>query len=128
MKKWLPWAIAAVPAVLGAAASLWLNLSKGAPDPILQVRADLGTIFLIWGGLVTLAGETGWAFYQYEKSLVAETQRQANEDRRRFLRRLDHELKNPLTAILAGLANVSNCGPENAGAHCGLSFSAAEKS
>ncbi|MGD2159258.1 MAG: HAMP domain-containing sensor histidine kinase, partial [Anaerolineales bacterium] len=29
------------------------------------------------------------------------------EDRRRFLRRLDHELKNPLTAILAGLANLS---------------------
>jgi two-component system OmpR family sensor kinase len=32
---------------------------------------------------------------------------QSAEDRRRFLRRLDHELKNPLTAILAGLANLS---------------------
>jgi len=31
---------------------------------------------------------------------------QAAHDRRRFLQRLDHELKNPLTAILAGLANV----------------------
>ena len=31
----------------------------------------------------------------------------ASQDRRRFLRRLDHELKNPLTAILAGLANVT---------------------
>jgi len=30
----------------------------------------------------------------------------AAEDRRRFLLRLDHELKNPLTAIRAGLANI----------------------
>jgi two-component system OmpR family sensor kinase len=32
--------------------------------------------------------------------------RNTADDRRRFLRRLDHELKNPLTAIRAGLANV----------------------
>jgi signal transduction histidine kinase len=31
----------------------------------------------------------------------------ASEERQRFLRRLDHELKNPLTAIRAGLANVA---------------------
>jgi signal transduction histidine kinase len=30
------------------------------------------------------------------------------DDRRRFLRRLDHELKNPLMAIRAGLANFAN--------------------
>jgi len=30
------------------------------------------------------------------------------EERRRFLQRLDHELKNPLTAIRAGLANLAN--------------------
>ena len=32
----------------------------------------------------------------------------AAEERRRFLQRLDHELKNPLTAIRAGLANAAN--------------------
>src|SRR5438094_265305 len=31
---------------------------------------------------------------------------QATQDRLRFLMRLDHELKNPLTAIRAGLANI----------------------
>jgi two-component system OmpR family sensor kinase len=31
---------------------------------------------------------------------------EATQDRLRFLMRLDHELKNPLTAILAGLANI----------------------
>jgi two-component system OmpR family sensor kinase len=34
----------------------------------------------------------------------------AAEDRRRFLLRLDHELKNPLTAIRAGLANIEQAG------------------
>jgi two-component system OmpR family sensor kinase len=37
---------------------------------------------------------------------------QAAEERRRFLQRLDHELKNPLTAILAGLANLSTADVE----------------
>jgi two-component system OmpR family sensor kinase len=38
---------------------------------------------------------------------VAQLEAETAEERRRFLRRLDHELKNPLTAIQAGLANVS---------------------
>jgi two-component system OmpR family sensor kinase len=37
---------------------------------------------------------------------------EAAEDRRRFLRRLDHELKNPLTAIRAGLVNLGGSSSE----------------
>jgi two-component system OmpR family sensor kinase len=35
---------------------------------------------------------------------------QATQDRLRFLMRLDHELKNPLTAMRAGLANIGQAG------------------
>src|SRR5439155_769760 len=35
---------------------------------------------------------------------------EATQDRLRFLMRLDHELKNPLTAIRAGLANIDPAG------------------
>ncbi len=35
---------------------------------------------------------------------------EATQDRLRFLMRLDHELKNPLTAIRAGLANIDQAG------------------
>ncbi len=35
---------------------------------------------------------------------------EATRDRLRFLMRLDHELKNPLTAIRAGLANIDHAG------------------
>ena len=38
----------------------------------------------------------------------------AADERRRFLRRLDHELKNPLTAIRAGLANLAGSPSEAA--------------
>jgi len=41
-------------------------------------------------------------------------QEQAADERRRFLRRLDHELKNPLTAIRAGLANLAWVSSEEA--------------
>src|SRR6185312_13712038 len=34
----------------------------------------------------------------------------AAQDRLRFLMRLDHELKNPLTAMRAGLANIEQAG------------------
>lgn len=42
---------------------------------------------------------------------VGDAVAKAAEDRLRFLMRLDHELKNPLTAIRAGLANVEQAGP-----------------
>src|SRR5262245_65142581 len=35
---------------------------------------------------------------------IQQAQAEASADRRRFLQRLDHELKNPLTAMQAGLA------------------------
>jgi two-component system OmpR family sensor kinase len=42
---------------------------------------------------------------------LTDTLIEASDERRRFLQRLDHELKNPLTAIRAGLANVSPGAP-----------------
>jgi two-component system OmpR family sensor kinase len=42
---------------------------------------------------------------------LAAAREDAAEERRRFLQRLDHELKNPLTAIRVGLANVSGDTP-----------------
>jgi two-component system OmpR family sensor kinase len=41
------------------------------------------------------------------KREISGVQNQASEDRRRFLQRLDHELKNPLTAIQAGITNMT---------------------
>lgn len=58
----------------------------------------------LWFGWLGLA-----AWYSHRQQTILEQQRQqAGEDRRRFMRRLDHELKNPLTAIRAGIVNLSS--------------------
>ena len=52
-----------------------------------------------------------WEVWNWSKKAGLDSVIHAAEERRRFLQRLDHELKNPLTAILAGLANLT--APEN---------------
>jgi two-component system OmpR family sensor kinase len=99
------WAVALLPAALGGAISVWLNATDRAP--LYRVTIDLGTLLFALGVLLSAAiaaalyGQT--AAERARQEMVAA----ASQDHRRFLRRLDHELKNPLTAILAGLANLS---------------------
>jgi len=76
----------------------------------------LGTVVLGAVALVRRRAAVGTA------AAVRDAVAEAAEDRRRFLLRLDHELKNPLTAIRAGLANVEQAG---AMAAAGTSASAA---
>jgi two-component system OmpR family sensor kinase len=104
MKWW--WSLCLIPALLGGAISIALNLGMQ-NVPILGLRVDVGTVALIFGitfSLVALA--TILIFHQVQR-IRDVSALQAAENHRRFLQRLDHEFKNPLTAILAGLANIS---------------------
>jgi two-component system OmpR family sensor kinase len=77
--------------------------------PVLVLRADVGTALVIVGvfasafWLVYLA--TRRAGERQALRTIAAGDRARAEARRRFLHRLDHELKNPLTAMRAALAN-----------------------
>jgi len=83
-------------------------------NPVLYLRADLATLILIVAVLLTLASLAAlWVITRFEQQHQRLTF-QATDDRLRFLRRLDHELKNPLTAIRAGLANASEAPDEAA--------------
>ena len=99
------WVLALFPAAAGAAISLWLNATNRAP--LYRVTIDLGTLLLTLG--ILLSSVIAAVLYHQTSTTRArqEMEAAASQDRRRFLRRLDHELKNPLTAILAGLANVT---------------------
>ncbi|MBZ0315750.1 MAG: HAMP domain-containing histidine kinase [Anaerolineae bacterium] len=83
-------------------------------NPIVYVRIDLASLTLCTGLVILSAVALIWRYKRgSEKQLQIETlriQAQASDERRRFLRRLDHELKNPLTAIHAGLANLADSG------------------
>lgn len=102
------WVVCLGPGIVGIGLALYFFLSYDAShDHIVYLRADLGVLSLILGlGLTALAmlifGLLDWAEQTRQETITS-----AAEERRRFLRRLDHELKNPLTAIRAGLANLT---------------------
>jgi two-component system OmpR family sensor kinase len=100
------WLWAGLPLVLALVAAVILILT-GAPNPLLYAQAALVDVLIIGGaafsGLVLIVlAVLDWLERQRIETII-----QSADDRRQFLRRLDHELKNPLTAILAGLANLS---------------------
>jgi len=103
--RWV-WLLALVPAAVGLAFALllWAELL---PNQVLRAWTDVGTLLLTIGVLVTLLA--GWqvaaavmARRRLEQALAREKEQSA-EAHRRFVGRLHHELKNPLTAIGIGL-------------------------
>ena len=82
------------------------------PNPRLFLRADLAAVAVLLGTVLSALATAGGILYRVSSNQVSqktaeEVRAHAADDRRRFLRRLDHELKNPLTGIRAGLANLA---------------------
>ncbi len=102
-RRWLP---IIAPALLGLAIGVWFNLSD-LPNPSFFLRIDLSVLIFLMGMALSVLAGAGMLVWDWIERSQLNTALQAAEERRRFLRRLDHELKNPLTAILAGLANLA---------------------
>jgi two-component system, OmpR family, sensor kinase len=104
------WLIPAAPVLTGLLLSVLISWLLR-PIPIAFLRIDLATLFLLLGAtaglLVAMLTYFNQRWESLSKDMVEGAHEQAAGERRRFLRRLDHELKNPLTAIRAGLANIS---------------------
>jgi two-component system OmpR family sensor kinase len=116
--RWQRLALALIPIAAGLViASLTLDVDA-IPNPILHLRADIGSLALVAGLSISLLTGAGLALWEWQASAcqkrMTAARTQVGEERRRFLRRLDHELKNPLTAIRAGLANIANGSTETA--------------
>lgn len=81
------------------------------PVPILAFRMDIGIAALLFGIFLTLLlgayffgdESRGW----FARGEMDEVRREMEESRRQFIRRLDHEIKNPLTGLQAALVNMS---------------------
>lgn len=110
MRRMLPWLLAAVPGLLGAIGALLLQ-GGGLPNQLLNIQADVGTILLLIGLALSGVSLSLLSVHALDQRRLArrlaEEQEQASEAHRRFMRRLDHELKNPLTAIRIGLDNLA---------------------
>ena len=106
-----------LPLLLGLALAIALQVISG-NNPVIrfQARADLGTLALIGGSLLTFILLGGWTVRGvHNRSLkrsLATVLSETTLARRRFLGRLDHELRNSLTALhstlgyLHGTSNV----------------------
>ena len=108
--KWWGWILSLLPAGIGITVSILAN-NEIISNPVFYLRGSLGALVSRGGAIISLiiiVMALIWNHRQkrHEKAIL-DQQRQASEDRRRFLQRLDHELKNPLTAIRAGLANLA---------------------
>lgn len=111
------WVLLLLPGVLGVL--LKISLERGwLENSIVYLRIDLGTLALLLGLFLTILLFIIWGIFIWQERQFNEEfiQLQATtaEERRQFLRRLDHELKNPLTAIQAGLVNLEEEGSEAA--------------
>ena len=110
--RWRRCSVALIPVAAGlVVASLFTQVSA-LPNPIIYVHVDVGTAALLAGlalSILAAAGLVSWEWKRWRcEQHIASVRTQAAEERRRFLQRLDHEMKNPLTAIRAGLANLAN--------------------
>jgi two-component system OmpR family sensor kinase len=103
-RRWL-WGL--VPVGLGLVAALVLNFTS-LSNPIIVWRVDLGTAIFLFGLLLSGGIVLVVTTFQRFSNILDDVMREAAQDRRRFIRLLDHELKNPLTAIMAGLANLTD--------------------
>ena len=106
------WSVVLIPVAASLVVASLLTEVVTLTNPILSIRVDLATVALIIGltlSVMVAAGVVLWelAEWQHRQRIVG-VRTQAAEEHRRFLQRLDHELKNPLTAIRAGLANMIN--------------------
>jgi two-component system OmpR family sensor kinase len=109
------WLASLAPAILGAGLAAYFFLSYDLTrDHIVYLRADLGSLSLIFGVSLSLLISLVFVLLNWSERCQQQANALAAEEHRRFLRRLDHELKNPLTAIRAGLANVAELPPGEA--------------
>ncbi len=107
MRKLRPYylPISLIVAALVLSILLWTGILV---DQLIILRIDLGNVIFILDLFIAAC----WILLSvaWDRRLQVSLEQAKNEaaaDKRRFLRRLDHELKNPLTAIRAGLANIA---------------------
>jgi two-component system, OmpR family, sensor kinase len=105
------WGLIFMPLMFGLVVMLLIQVLLQ-PLPLVEFKADLGTVYFLLGALITLFllvwGLTRLRQMQDCQKILRSERSQQQDQHRRFLRRLDHQLKNPLTALRAALVNLTD--------------------
>jgi len=92
--------------LLAGAAALFMPPLLG-DERVLSFRVGIGAgIFAILFGLALLVQVAAAAYKRGSDQAIRQVTLERDESYRQFLRRLDHELKNPLTGLQAALTNL----------------------
>jgi len=116
MKTLRSLALILLPLLLGALSS-YLAQVFWKPIPVLVFKVDAAMTIFVVGVFVTLllaAVTVGdWRKRKETSREIDKVKKVEDESRRRFIHRLDHEIKNPLTGLQAALVNLQEApGPE----------------
>jgi two-component system, OmpR family, sensor kinase len=108
-KNWLALLLMILPLLIGALASFFAQWIWN-PVPLLVFKIDVGMVAFVSGMVITLplgvAYLSGWMKERSTQKMIEQSMQEAEDGRQRFLRRLDHEMKNPLTGLRAALVNL----------------------
>ena len=76
-------------------------------EPVLEFKLGLGAVIFALSFIAALLLQTSsTAYFQGSEGAANKVNRERDDAYRQFLRRLDHELKNPLTGLQAALTNL----------------------
>jgi two-component system, OmpR family, sensor kinase len=108
-KNWIVAVLIFLPLFFGALASFFAPWIWN-PVPLMVFKIDLGMVAFVSGVMLTLflgvGYLSGWIKEQQAQKTIQESLQESEQGRQRFIRRLDHEMKNPLTGLRAALVNL----------------------
>ena len=108
-KNWLAPLLIILPLLIGALASFLAQWIWN-PVPLLVFKIDVGMVAFVSGVILTLFISVGylsaWFREQSAQKRIEQSLYDSEQGRQRFIRRLDHEMKNPLTGLRAALVNL----------------------
>ena len=108
-KNWIALLLIILPLLVGAVAS-FLAQRIWDPVPLLVFRIDVGMVAFVSGVAITLffgvGYLSGWLKERSAQKWIKQSMQESEQGRQRFIRRLDHEMKNPLTGLRAALVNL----------------------
>lgn len=108
-KTWILPVLIFLPLLFGALAS-FLAQWIWDPVPLLVFKIDVGMVAFVASVVITLflgvAHLSGWIRGRQAQKTIKQSLQESEQGRQRFIRRLDHEMKNPLTGLRAALVNL----------------------
>jgi len=104
------WVLLVAPAIAGVVLGVFIGQNK--INQLYELAIRLNALSILTGIIASVLIITANSFWNWHKKeqtqIVGQIESEADKNRLDFLKRLDHELKNPITALQFGLSNIES--------------------